>query len=96
MTNDQQLTLDVGGEVGAYVVSEFSFSGNIPDFAQMLEREENVILRVIDADGEVILSSEGWVRSVTIQTIPATNSAPRHTRRKHSIKLGEHAPLTAD
>lgn len=96
MAEDVQLTLDVGGEVGAYVVGEFALTGTVASFTDSLEREENVIVRVFDADGTLILSSEGWVKAVTIETVPATNSAPRHTRRKHKIKLGETAPITAD
>lgn len=87
-----QLTLEVGGEIGAYVVSEFALSGKVSSFTDVLEREEPVMVQLVGADGEVIFSSHGWVKSVEIETVPATSSQPRHTRRKHKIRLGENAP----
>jgi hypothetical protein len=94
LENDQQvqLSLDVGGGVGAYVLSEFTLGGKVASFSKELEREENVIVTVVNADGEVILTAEGWVRGVEIETVPETNTAPRFTKRKHKIKLGESAP----
>ena len=91
-----QLSLEVGGEVGAFVVGEFTLSGKVASYTQSIERDENVFVRVVDADGQVIMQSEGWVKSVAIETVPATQGVPRHTKRKHAIKLGESAPITDD
>ncbi len=87
-----QLSLDVGGGVGAYVLSEFTLGGKVASFVKALDREENVIVTVANSDGEVIMAAEGWVKGVEIETVPETQSAPRYTKRKHKIKLGESAP----
>ena len=92
--NQEQLSLDIGGETGAYVVGEFSLSGKVQSFSQTLDRDENVIVQLVGADGQVIFRTEGWVKAVTVETVPATNAAPRHTRKQHRIKLGERAPVT--
>ena len=88
-----QLSLEVGGDVGAFVVGEFSLSGKVASWTKSLERDENVMVNVVDADGQVIFSSEGWVKAVSIETVKGTQAVPRHTKRKHSIKLGETAPV---
>lgn len=88
-----QLSLEVGGPVGAYLVSEFSLSGKVQSLSRELERNENVIVTIVGEDGEVLLRSDGWVKSVAIETVPRTANAPVHTKRKHSIKLGEAAPI---
>ncbi len=94
MTEDQQvqLSLDIGGTIGAYVLSEFTLTGKVASFTQALEREENLMVQVVNADGEVVFAEQGWVRGVEIETVPETNTAPRYTKRKHKIKLGESAP----
>lgn len=94
MKDSEQLSLEIGGDIGAYVVGEFSLSGKVQSFSETLERDENVIVQLVGADGQVIFSSEGWVKAVTVETVPASGSAPRHTRKQHRIKLGEHAPIT--
>ncbi len=87
-----QLSLDVGGGTGAYVLSEFTLGGKVASFTRALDRDENVIVNVVNGDGEVVFSAEGWVRGVEIETVPETQVAPRYTKRKHKIKLGESAP----
>jgi hypothetical protein len=92
MAVQEQLSLEIGGEVGAFVVAEFSFSGKVTSLTQILERDETVHLRVCDEDGQILMHADGWVQAVQIKTAKATESQPRHTVRKHSIKLGEVAP----
>lgn len=85
----QQLSLDVGGEVGAYVVSEFGIGGKVASWDESLDRDEQVMVSVANADGQIVFTSLGVVKAVTIETVPETKSVPRHTKRKHSIKLTE-------
>lgn len=89
----EQLTLDVGGAIGRYVKSAFSLSGKVETFTTAIDRDEEVMITATDADGEVLFRSAGWVKGVTIETIPPSKANPfRGTLRKHSIKLGESAP----
>lgn len=94
VTAPEQLSLDVGGEAGAFVKSAFTMSGKVESYTDVLDREENVTVRLVDEAGEVIFEADGWVSRVAIETIPRNSTFPKHTLRTHTVKLGERAPAT--
>jgi hypothetical protein len=89
---DNQLSIDVGGQIGAFVSSAFTLSGKVESFTESIDRDEQVLVTLVDADGSVIFRCEGWVKGVEVVTVPESRGVPRHSVRKHKIRLGEAAP----
>jgi hypothetical protein len=87
VTVEPQLTLDVGGEVGDFIASEFAFSGTVVSTKRQLEREDEVRVVVTDKAGEVLIESRGWCSKVSLETRPRTPTSPKHTIRNHRVKL---------
>ena len=88
--SQDQLALDVGGEPGAAVQAEFSLSGKVSSFTTSLERDENVKVTVIDADGSIVFQANGWVQGLELKREKI--GGKWGTKLVHKIKLGEEAP----
>ena len=79
----EQLTLDVGGEPPS--VASFKISGRLACFGE-LPKGADVRVSIIDADGEIVASGEGFVRSIGFQ-LHKPKGGPDWTERVHGVKL---------
>jgi len=84
MAVEQQLSLEVGGEIGQGIVSSFGITGRVTVKGQ-LERDASVHLVVTDADGEVVFSRYGKVTGVAI--LSKEQDGVQWTERAHTIKV---------
>lgn len=84
----QQLTFDVGGELARPTGSSFSISGKGAIRSQ-LYIDDDVIVQVIDAGGEVVAEFDGSVVDVGFKKHKETETTQAWVERLHKINLGD-------
>lgn len=85
MAVEQQLSIEVGGEVGEFpIVSVFKLTGEVGATGQ-LYRDANVHVVVTDDDGEVVFSKYATVAGVSIVT--KRKGRQRWTERIHKLSF---------
>lgn len=79
----EQMTLDVGGEVGLSLTGTFKIGG---DLAAIRELPKGADVRVVvtDEDGEVIATTLGHVASITFKE--HRKDGVKWTERRHGIR----------
>lgn len=83
----QQLTFDVGGEAARPTGASIAITGK-GDIRSQLFIDDDVTIRVIDAEGEIVASFEGAVVDVGFKKHEGTETASPWVERIHKIKLG--------
>jgi hypothetical protein len=84
----QQLTFDIGGDVARPTGASFQISGK-GDIRNQMFMDDDVTLRVIAADGEIIAEFEGAVTNVAFKKHAQTETEAEWVERVHTIKLGD-------
>jgi hypothetical protein len=85
MTAERQLTLDIGGDHRAPSISSWSVSGKIANQRE-LEQGSEVLVQIIDADGEIISSAHGRVKFVGFDE-HEPKDGPAFLERIHRVSI---------
>ena len=84
----QQLSFDIGGDQARPTGASFNVSGR-GEIRNQLLMGDDVTLRVIAADGEIVAEFEGSVSNVAFKRHDATETTNEWVERAHTIKLGD-------
>lgn len=86
MESHSQLTLEVGGEVGAGLSSTFAIGGAIVAEEQAAKGDQ-VRVVVTDIDGNVLATALGYVGAISF--IEHRDKNVKWTERAHKVKLAK-------
>lgn len=84
----QQLSFDIGGDISRPTGASFAISGSGAIRSQLFMRDD-VTIRVIAADGEIVGEFDGHVTKVAFKEHKQTETEPEWVERVHTIKLGD-------
>lgn len=84
----QQLTFDIGGDIARPTGASFAISGSGEIRSQLFMRDD-VTIRIIAADGEIVGEYDGHVTKVAFKEHKQTETDPEWVERVHTIKLGD-------
>lgn len=85
---DAQLTFDVGGDLHHPAGASLNITGKGIVNAELF-MDDDVTIRVVDAQGEVVASYDGTVTGVHFVKHKETETETAWVERVHKIKLGE-------